>query len=276
MTEPCYDSDLTAAQWQLIEPLLPPPKLLGKEREVDLREVLNAIFYRADNALKWRALPKHFPAWQTVYEYYRLWVRLGVWEQINDALVRQVRQSEGRAEEPSLAIIDSQSVKLGQKGGKNREWMETSSLRGALRHIVVDVLGLVLGCYVTAANVADVKAAPGVLVWVLQMYQRIAKVLADKGYRGDLGELIRHFFAEQGRQVELEISQRAEDAKGFQVERKRWIVERTWTWLENARILNRDYERLPENHEGMIYIVMIRLMLRRLTYNRRTWERKTA
>lgn len=138
------------------------------------------------------------------------------------------------------------------------------------------MLGLVLGCYVTAANVTDVKAAPGVLVWVLQMYQRIVKVLADKGYRGDLAELIKHFFGEEGRQVEIDISQRREEVKGFQVERKRWIVERTWTWLENARILNRDYERLPENHEGMIYVVMIRLMLRRLAKNRRTWNQETT
>jgi transposase len=149
-------------------------------------------------------------------------------------------------------------------------------VKGRKRHIVVDVLGLVLGCYVTAANVADVKAAPGVLVWVLQMYQRIVKVLADKGYRGELGELISHFFATEGRKVEIEISQRPEEAKGFQVEPQRWKVERTWTWLENARILNRDYERLPENHEGMIYVVMIRLMLRRLTKNRRTWSTKNT
>lgn len=147
---------------------------------------------------------------------------------------------------------------------------------GRKRHIVVDVLGLVLGCYVTAANVADVKAAPGVLVWVLEIYERIAKVLADKGYRGALGALLRHYFAAQGQQVDVEISQRSEEAKGFQVEPKRWIIERTWTWLENARILTRDYERLPENHEGMIYVVMIRLMLRRLTKNRRTWKPETA
>lgn len=149
-------------------------------------------------------------------------------------------------------------------------------MKGRKRHIVVDVLGLVLGCYVTAANVADVKAAAGVLVGVLEMYQRIVKVLADKGYRGEFGKLLGHFFAEQRRQVEMEISQRPNDVKGFQVEPKRWIVERTWTWLENARILARDYERLPENHEGMIYVVMIRLMLRRLTKNRRTWKPKTA
>lgn len=141
---------------------------------------------------------------------------------------------------------------------------------------MVDVLGLVLGCYVTAANTADVKAAPGVLVWVLQMYQQIVKVLADKGYRGNLGAVLSHFFAQAGRQVELEISQRPDEAKGVQVERQRWIVERTWTWLENARILTRDYERLPENHESMIDVVMIRLMLRRLTKNKRTWQPATT
>jgi len=129
---------------------------------------------------------------------------------------------------------------------------------------------------VTAANTADVKAAPGVLVWVLDMYQRIVKVLADQGYRGALGELIATAFGTEGRQVELEISQRTETKKGFEVEPKRWIVERTLSWLDNARILTRDYERLPENHEGMVYIVMIRLMLRRLTNNQRTWESKTT
>lgn len=141
---------------------------------------------------------------------------------------------------------------------------------------MVDVLGLVLGCYVTSANTADVKAAPAVLVWVLDMFKRIVKVLADRGYQGALGGLIKTFFAPQQRQVVVEISQRPTDAKGFQVERKRWIVERTWTWLNNARILTRDYERLPENHEGMIYVVMIRLMLRRLAKNQRTWESKTT
>jgi transposase len=126
MTQRFYESDLTDAEWQLIEPLLPPPKPVGKDREVDLREVVNAIFYRADNGTKWRALPADFPAWQTVYGYYRLWVRLGVWEQLNAVLVGQVRTSEGRAAEPSLVIIDSQSVKLGQKGGRNTELMVIS------------------------------------------------------------------------------------------------------------------------------------------------------
>jgi len=149
-------------------------------------------------------------------------------------------------------------------------------VKGRKRHIVVDVLGLVLGCYVSAANTADVKAAPAVLVWVLELYGRIAKVLADKGYQGALGALIQNAFSTEEDSVELEISSRPEGAKGFELEPQRWIVERTWTWLDNARALTRDYERLPENHEGMIYVVMIRLMLRRLTNNRRTRKPKTG
>jgi transposase len=127
MSQPSYKSDLTDKEWQTIEPLLPAPKPVGKDREVDLREVLNAIFYRADNGIKWRALPCDFPAWQTVYGYYRLWVRLGVCPQINTVKVQQVRSSVGREAQPRKAIIDSQSVKLGQKGGRNTVLMATSS-----------------------------------------------------------------------------------------------------------------------------------------------------
>jgi transposase len=118
-----YTTDLTDAEWAKIEPLLPPEKPVGREREVDLRGVLNAIYYRADNGVKWRNLPSDFPAWQTVYTYFRTWVRLEIWEDINLALVQSVREAAGRESEPSLTIIDSQSVKLGQKGGSKLVWM---------------------------------------------------------------------------------------------------------------------------------------------------------
>lgn len=111
-----YTSDLTDAEWEIIEPLLPEDKAVGRLREVDLREVLNAINYRADNGVKWRNIPREFPAWQTVYGYFRTWVRMGVWESINRSLVARIRESVGRESEPSLTVIDSQSVKLGQKG----------------------------------------------------------------------------------------------------------------------------------------------------------------
>jgi transposase len=126
-----YSSDLTDAEWERIWPLLPEDKPVGRLREVDLREVLNAIFYRVDNGVKWRNLPADFPAWQTVYGYFRSWVRLGVWESINAALVKEVRQSVGREASPSLGILDSQSVKLGEKGGRKLELMDSKRLKVA-------------------------------------------------------------------------------------------------------------------------------------------------
>ncbi len=118
MEERLYDSDLSDLEWHAIAPILPPEKPVGRGREVDLRAVVNAIFYRADNGIKWRNLPKEYPAWQTVYGYFNLWVKLGVWEQVNLVLAQQVRQAAGREAQPSLVIVDSQSVRLGQKGGK--------------------------------------------------------------------------------------------------------------------------------------------------------------
>jgi transposase len=126
-----YPSDLNDAEWQIIAPFLPAEKSVGSPREVDLRAVVNAIFYRADNGIKWRAMPIDFPPWQTVYTYYRLWVRLGVWEQINAVLVEQVRVQEGRNAQPSLIISDSQSVKAAQKRGANTASMATRRSKGA-------------------------------------------------------------------------------------------------------------------------------------------------
>ena len=116
MPEPFYPSDLTNAEWEIVNPMLPLEKQQGRQRQVEFRQVVNAIFYRADNGIKWRAMPIDFPAWQTVYKYYRKWVKKGLWENINALLVEQVRTQTGRAEQPSLGMIDSQSVKWGQRG----------------------------------------------------------------------------------------------------------------------------------------------------------------
>lgn len=126
-----YPSDLNDAEWQIIESLLPPDKPVGRPPEVNLRDVLDAIFSRADNGIKWRAMPIDFPPWQTVYTYYRSWVRSGIWEQINAALVAKVRRQEGRQAQPSLIISDTQSVKAAQKGGTNKGSMATRRSKGA-------------------------------------------------------------------------------------------------------------------------------------------------
>lgn len=126
-----YSSDISDLEWEWIEPILPKGKPVGRLRKVSIRAILNAIFYRADNGVKWRNLPSDFPAWQTVYGYFRWWVRLGVWESINTILGRELRWLSGRAKEPSLGIIDSQSVKLGQKGGRQLALMATKKSKDA-------------------------------------------------------------------------------------------------------------------------------------------------
>lgn len=112
-----YPSDLSDAQWARIAPLIPPAKPGGHPRVVDIREIVNAIFYLNKTGCQWRALPHDLPNWSTVHTYYRTWRRTGVWERLHDALRAQVRAKEGREESPSAAIIDSQSVKTTEKGG---------------------------------------------------------------------------------------------------------------------------------------------------------------
>ena len=261
-TRSAYPSDLSDAEWEIIKPLIPVHKGVGHPQTVNLRAVVNAIFYWADNGVKWRALPHDFPPWQTVYDYYRRWVKTGLWEQINIKLAKKVRLKAGRNEEPSLTMIDSQSVKTAKKRGPEQGVDGNKKVKGRKRHIVVDVLGLVFNCFVSAANMADVKAASAVLVPVLEAFKRIEKILADQAYKGSLGKAIEKVYGSV-----LELTEKL--GEGFVVEPWRWVVERTFSWLENARRLCRDYEGLPENHEGVVYIVMIRLMLRRLTKNQR-------
>ncbi|MBF2021850.1 MAG: transposase [Hydrococcus sp. C42_A2020_068] len=153
--------------------------------------------------------------------------------------------------------------------------IEQTKIKGCKRHLIVDVLDNVLWCYVTAANVADCKAAVVVVTAVLELYSRVAKVLADQAYWGDLAKQVKAAY-----DCDVEISQRPMAIEGqtetrdFIPEQFRWVVERSFAWRDNARALCRDYERLPENHEGMIDVVNIRLMLRRLAKNQRTWQAK--
>lgn len=117
MNRSSYPSDLSNDEWELLKPLIPVHQGVGHPQTVDLREIVNAILYWADNGIKWRAMPHDFPPWSTVYDYYRRWVKIRVGEKINQQLVKLVRRVEGRDEQPSLIIIDSQSVKTVEKRG---------------------------------------------------------------------------------------------------------------------------------------------------------------
>jgi putative transposase len=256
-----YPTDLNDTEWAQIAPYLPEPSWTGTPRKHSWRTLLNAMFYVVKNGCGWRALPHDFPAWQTVYHYFRLFRLNGLWEQLNTIIREAVRQKEGRQAQASAMIADSQSVKSAE-GGESRGFDGGKKVSGRKRNLLVDTLGLVVVAQVTAANVQDVHAGKQLFSAVLQkpeLLTRLEKIFADGGYRGDLEDWVQEHL-----QAVLEIVLKLEGQKGFQVLPKRWVIERTFAWLSRNRRLARDYERLAESAEAFIYVAMIRLGIRRL------------
>lgn len=244
-------------------PITPRGKKGGRPRSVDLRAIINAIFYIVAAGCAWRLLPHDFPKWQTVYHYFRQWRLDGTWQRIHQRMVQWVRVSQGHDPAPSAASLDSQSVKTGNPmaiaigidGGK--------LVKGRKRHILVDTLGLILMVVVTAANVSDPQGARTLferLAKLPELIRRLVVIWVDGTYAGV--EFMK-WVMDTYRWV-LETIKRSDKMKGFVLLPKRWVVERTWGWLNWCRRLSKDYEVLPETSETMIYIAMIRIMVKRL------------
>jgi putative transposase len=254
-----YASDTTEAEWLLLSFFLPPPRRLGRPREVDLRVVIDAILYLLRTGCQWRALPKDFPPHTTVQYYFYTWRDQRLWRRINLVLVRRARQAAGRHAEPSAGVIDSQSVKTSESGGP-RGFDAAKRVKGRKRHLATDTLGLPLAAQVHPANVQDNHGAVPLLNALGRTFPKLRHVFADRVYRGPK---LLAAIAETGPWT-IEIVTRSQSVGTFKAEPKRWVIERTFAWLGRNRRLAKDFEATVASAEAWIMIASIRLLCARL------------
>ena len=264
-----YPSDSSDTEWEIIAAYIPvggtDPVKGGSPVTYPRRDIVDAIRYIDHTSCQWRSLPADFPPWSTVYGYFRTWNRDGTLNLLHNGLREQVRTFEGRDRYPTAAIVDSQSLRGAETvGAASRGYDAGKKVNGRKRHIVTDTCGWLLVVLVTAASVQDRDAARW-LLWALRAcFPTISLVWADGGYAGGLVA-----WAKTSLNLAVQIVRKLAGQVGFQVLPRRWVVERTFSWINRCRRTVRDYERLPAHHAAWVQWSMVIIMTRRLARHRR-------
>ena len=252
-----YRTDLTKKQWEIIKKYIPKQKKGPKQ--ICRRRIINAILYVVRTSCQWRNLPHHFPKWKTVYNVFWHWRNAGVWQTIHDALCRKVRKIKGKKPTPSVGIIDSCTIKTTESGGE-RGFDAGKKINGRKRHIIVDTLGLIMALVIHTADIQDQDGAKLAIAALGERFKRLLVIFADSAYaRCGLPDWLKQCFG-----WILQTILRPVGVKGFVILPKRWIVERTFAWINKYRRNSKDYERNTESSKAIIYIAMIDRMLKTL------------